>query len=208
MRATATEPPAESWRWSGVEVAGASDRGQISSFETVRATSAGSPPPIQALTQSSTCWPARRPCEGEEGTLMNARARSPASSSAQDIETTAWHALAAQAVLEQLSAAAEGLSSAEARVRLERFGPNRLPPPARRGALRRFLAQFQNLLIHVLLGAAAVAVAPGRGGECSRHPRRGRHQRDRGLRPGGQGRGGAGGDPRHALAAGDGDPRR
>ena len=92
---------------------------------------------------------------------MNDIATSPASSSAQDIETTAWHALPAQAVLEQLSAAAEGLSSAEARVRLERFGPNRLPPPARRGALARFMAQFQNPLIHVLLGAAAVAVLLG-----------------------------------------------
>jgi magnesium-transporting ATPase (P-type) len=92
---------------------------------------------------------------------MNDIATSPASSSAQDIETTAWHALSAQAVLEQLSAAAEGLSSAEARARLERFGPNRLPPPARRGALARFMAQFQNPLIHVLLGAAAVAVLLG-----------------------------------------------
>ena len=42
-------------------------------------------------------------------------------------------------------------------MRLERFGPNRLPPPARRSALARLMAQFQNVLIYVLLGAAAVA---------------------------------------------------
>src|SRR5919107_270344 len=71
------------------------------------------------------------------------------------------HALPAQAVLERLDAPADGLSSAEAGMRLERFGPNRLPPPARRSAVARLVAQFQNVLIYVLLGAAAVAALLG-----------------------------------------------
>ena len=46
-------------------------------------------------------------------------------------------------------------------MRLERLGPNRLPPPAKRSALARLIAQFQNVLIYVLLGAAAVAALLG-----------------------------------------------
>ncbi|MDJ0513691.1 MAG: cation-transporting P-type ATPase [Methyloceanibacter sp.] len=54
-----------------------------------------------------------------------------------------------------------GLSSGEATARLERYGPNRLPDVERRGPLRRFLLQFHNLLIYVLLAAAALATAIG-----------------------------------------------
>lgn len=54
-----------------------------------------------------------------------------------------------------------GLSDEEAFERLAQFGPNRLPPPKARGPLIRFLAQFNNLLIYVLLGAAALTGALG-----------------------------------------------
>jgi magnesium-transporting ATPase (P-type) len=52
-----------------------------------------------------------------------------------------------------------GLTKAEARQRVERFGPNRLPQVKGPGRLRRFLAQFDNVLIYVLLGAASVTAA-------------------------------------------------
>jgi magnesium-transporting ATPase (P-type) len=52
-----------------------------------------------------------------------------------------------------------GLPEGEARRRLERFGPNRLPAVKGPGPLRRFLAQFDNVLIYVLLGAAGVTAA-------------------------------------------------
>jgi calcium-translocating P-type ATPase len=39
---------------------------------------------------------------------------------------------------------------------LTRYGPNRLPEARSRGPLRRLLAQFHNVLIYVLLGAAVV----------------------------------------------------
>jgi magnesium-transporting ATPase (P-type) len=54
-----------------------------------------------------------------------------------------------------------GLAQDEAVARLSRFGPNRLPAAKPRGPLRRFLAQFNSLLIQVLLAAAAVTAALG-----------------------------------------------
>ena len=68
----------------------------------------------------------------------------------------AWHALAPEAVRLELDAAAEGLSQAEARIRLARHGRNQLPAAIRPGPLRRLLGQFNNLLIYVLLASAAV----------------------------------------------------
>ncbi len=73
----------------------------------------------------------------------------------------AWHALEAEAVLAALASRESGLTEAEARERLQRYGPNRLAPPQRRPAWRRFLAQFDNLLIYVLLAAAAITAALG-----------------------------------------------
>ena len=68
----------------------------------------------------------------------------------------AWHALAADQALAALASNADGLTDGEAERRLAEHGPNRLPPPKRRSPLLRFLAQFHNLLIYVLLGAAVV----------------------------------------------------
>ncbi|WP_333588232.1 HAD-IC family P-type ATPase, partial [Phenylobacterium sp.] len=66
------------------------------------------------------------------------------------------HSQAAEACLAALDSAPEGLSPAEAKARLDRYGPNRLPETRARGPLRRLLAQFNNVLIYVLLAAAAV----------------------------------------------------
>ncbi|NKI35370.1 cation-transporting P-type ATPase [Wenzhouxiangella sp. XN79A] len=69
---------------------------------------------------------------------------------------TAPHALEVQQVLAAMDSHRDGLSAAEAERRLASLGANRLPDPPRRGPVRRFLAQFDNLLIHVLLGAAVI----------------------------------------------------
>ncbi len=66
------------------------------------------------------------------------------------------HHQQADAVLLALASGAQGLTQAEALKRLSEHGPNRLTPPAKRGALMRFLLQFHNVLIYVLLAAAAV----------------------------------------------------
>ncbi|MCU0301159.1 MAG: HAD-IC family P-type ATPase [Candidatus Nanopelagicales bacterium] len=55
----------------------------------------------------------------------------------------------------------EGLATAEAAARLERFGPNTLPPIKGPGPLARWLSQFNHPLIYVLLVAAAVTAALG-----------------------------------------------
>jgi magnesium-transporting ATPase (P-type) len=74
---------------------------------------------------------------------------------------TAWHALSAEAALQSLATGSSGLTAGEAARRLAEHGPNRLPAAPPRSALRRFLAQFANLLIYVLLGSAAVTALLG-----------------------------------------------
>jgi len=74
---------------------------------------------------------------------------------------SAFHAIPADTAMERMEATARGLSEAEAARRREIFGPNRLPAPAKRGPWMRFLAQFNNVLIYVLLGAAAITTALG-----------------------------------------------
>jgi magnesium-transporting ATPase (P-type) len=80
---------------------------------------------------------------------------------AQQNEQAQWHARPATDALEALDSRPEGLTPEEARQRLERFGPNRLPPPKGRGPFKRFLLQFHNVLIYVLLAAAVVTLGLG-----------------------------------------------
>ncbi len=54
-----------------------------------------------------------------------------------------------------------GLSDADARRRLDSFGPNVLPRFERRGPLLRLLAQFNHPLIFILLAAAAITFLVG-----------------------------------------------
>jgi len=69
---------------------------------------------------------------------------------------SAPHSQPIDACLSVLSARPGGLTADEAACRLSAFGPNRLPVARARGPVRRFLAQFHNVLIYVLLGAAFV----------------------------------------------------
>lgn len=74
---------------------------------------------------------------------------------------TAWHALAAAEALSALDAGEAGLGEAEAAARRARVGENRLPEPPQPGMLRRFLRQFDNVLMQVLIGAAIVTALLG-----------------------------------------------
>ena len=69
---------------------------------------------------------------------------------------TSPHAKSVEACLAGMGAASGGLSETEAARRLAAYGPNRLPNVRTRGLLLRFLLQFHNVLIYVLLGAAVV----------------------------------------------------
>jgi P-type Mg2+ transporter len=70
---------------------------------------------------------------------------------------TFWH-LSVTALLEQLNTSVSGLTSAEARQRLSRYGPNRLRTARRTDALNLLLAQFKTPLILILLSAAALSL--------------------------------------------------
>lgn len=67
-----------------------------------------------------------------------------------------WHAEAVTAAMDGLEATKHGLTDVDATARLAQFGRNELPGQKRAGPLRRFLAQFNNLLIYVLIGASVV----------------------------------------------------
>ncbi|MEO3430794.1 cation-transporting P-type ATPase [Pelagibius sp. CAU 1746] len=73
------------------------------------------------------------------------------------------HALEPAAALTALQTTSGGLAEDEAARRLEAFGPNRLPQGRPRGAVTRFLVQFHNLLIYVLIAAGMLAAAIGHG---------------------------------------------
>ncbi len=72
------------------------------------------------------------------------------------MDLTNPHAAAADECLAALQASPDGLTAAEAARRLAEHGPNRLPEARHRGPILLFLAQFHNILIYVLLGAAAI----------------------------------------------------
>jgi magnesium-transporting ATPase (P-type) len=74
---------------------------------------------------------------------------------------TLWHTLSTENTLEHLNASADGISHAEATERLAEYGPNRLPEAARRSGLTRFLLQFHNILIYVLLGSTVITATLG-----------------------------------------------
>lgn len=59
-------------------------------------------------------------------------------------------------VLKQLNSQLEGLDENEAALRLKFYGPNALIAPKRRNFITRFFAQFNHLLIYVLLASALI----------------------------------------------------
>lgn len=77
-------------------------------------------------------------------------------------ESPRWHALAPAAVIAELDASPErGLDAAEVERRRAEHGPNTIVRRAGPGALRRFLAQFEQPLVYVLLAAGAITGALG-----------------------------------------------
>ncbi len=65
------------------------------------------------------------------------------------------------AVLAQTKSQAAGLSSADAAERLNTCGPNALPEKKGKPGWLRFLAHFNDVLIYVLLAAAALTAIMG-----------------------------------------------
>ncbi|MEQ8825425.1 MAG: cation-transporting P-type ATPase [Filomicrobium sp.] len=77
--------------------------------------------------------------------------KTPASHHAHDVDD----------VLQVFATELRGLTQREAEARLKSHGPNRLPEPEQQSPWLRFLAQFNNVLIYVLLGSAVITAALG-----------------------------------------------
>lgn len=72
-----------------------------------------------------------------------------------------WHNQTADETLAVLDSRLEGLSEEEAKLRLQTFGLNKLPETVQRNVWLRFLSQFNNILIYVLIGAAVITALLG-----------------------------------------------
>jgi magnesium-transporting ATPase (P-type) len=69
-------------------------------------------------------------------------------------EVAPWHAMSVDEVVKRLTTdIGKGLAANEAGKRLQEYGPNRLPEGKKRAPFLRFLSQFNNILVYVLLGA-------------------------------------------------------
>ncbi len=75
--------------------------------------------------------------------------------------STAWHNLPLEHVVAHLETSSAGLDERKAQERLSKHGPNRLSIAARRSAVVRFLLQFHNVLIYVLIGSAMITAFLG-----------------------------------------------
>ena len=73
-------------------------------------------------------------------------------------KTMNFYSDAKEAVLKDLSATEEGLSSAEAAARLEKYGKNKLKEGKKDGIVKMFLKQLADPMIIVLLVAAGLAL--------------------------------------------------
>ncbi len=70
-----------------------------------------------------------------------------------DVQQSKWHALTADEAITQLETTRDGLSQEQVSQRLSSFGPNKLPEAPQASTLARFLKQFANLLVIVLMVA-------------------------------------------------------
>ena len=72
-----------------------------------------------------------------------------------------WHALAVDKVLKILESRPSGLSAEEARKRVEVYGPNELRREKKKGKIQIFIGQFKNVLVAILILAAALSAIIG-----------------------------------------------
>lgn len=78
------------------------------------------------------------------------------------LNTDTWHAVEGQVVLDLVETSrSRGLTAAQAQQRQLEHGSNILPPAKHQGPLLRFMLQFHNILIYVLLAAAVVTAFLG-----------------------------------------------
>ena len=79
---------------------------------------------------------------------------------------TIWHTLTVDEAFNDLKSSPNGLTAAEAGVRLDQFGPNEVEASGRVSAVAILLEQFKNVLIVILLLATALSAFLGHGVEA------------------------------------------
>ncbi|MEK7193068.1 MAG: HAD-IC family P-type ATPase, partial [Patescibacteria group bacterium] len=77
------------------------------------------------------------------------------------MKETSWHTMTTAQVIEELNSSERGLTKEEADLRLQKYGPNKLPAGKVDSLFSIFLQQFQSPLIYVLLGAAIIVFVVG-----------------------------------------------
>ncbi|MBN1306172.1 MAG: cation-translocating P-type ATPase [Anaerolineales bacterium] len=75
----------------------------------------------------------------------------------QTISAELWHTLSSQDVLKRLEVAEDGLTSGEARKRIQAYGPNQLIETPRSGFLAMLWGQLNNFVVWLLIVAALVS---------------------------------------------------
>ncbi|WP_278335067.1 HAD-IC family P-type ATPase [Clostridium pasteurianum] len=74
-----------------------------------------------------------------------------------ELENRNWHSISSEEVVNRLETSiSEGITEKEAENRLEQFGRNSLPEGKKENSLIKFLKQFNDVLIFVLLGSALI----------------------------------------------------
>lgn len=80
----------------------------------------------------------------------------------EKIESTPWHALEINVVLEYVTSSNNGLSSSEAKTRLGKYGLNQIRKKKGDSVFKVLLRQINNPLIWVLIGSSILATALGK----------------------------------------------
>ena len=77
-----------------------------------------------------------------------------------------WHTVESEEVLELLKTSTEGLSHEEAKQRLVKFGPNKLPEKVKINIWKIVFSQLINPLIFILIAASIASVLIGEGNDA------------------------------------------
>ncbi|MBC8412062.1 cation-transporting P-type ATPase, partial [bacterium] len=72
-----------------------------------------------------------------------------------------WHSLDVDTTFQHITGTREGLTHEEVVKRISEYGPNKLSPPKKRSPLTRFMLQFHNVLIYVMIAAGVITALIG-----------------------------------------------
>jgi Ca2+-transporting ATPase len=75
----------------------------------------------------------------------------------REVSDSIWHTLTVDETFGRLASTARGLAAGEAQQRLQTYGPNELQAATHESAWRTLLAQFENVLILILLAGTVVS---------------------------------------------------